>query len=159
MYFVFMKNLFVFLTLSLFLFSCTLKKVEKHHGVHFLDKKQKKLVINKSNRNDILMLLGAPSTESTFDNDLWIYIERKTDQSSIIKFGTEKIVLNNVLLLEINNKGLLQKKEFFNLKDMKNIKFISKTTDSQYSKNTFIYAFLSSLRQKINDPLGKRKKN
>tara|TARA_B100000795_G_scaffold29133_1_gene19251 strand:+ start:164 stop:628 length:465 start_codon:yes stop_codon:yes gene_type:complete len=154
-----MKNLFVFLTLSLFLFSCTLKKVEKHHGVHFLDKKQKKLVINKSNRNDILMLLGAPSTESTFDNDLWIYIERKTDQSSIIKFGTEKIVLNNVLLLEINNKGLLQKKEFFNLKDMKNIKFISKTTDSQYSKNTFIYAFLSSLRQKINDPLGKRKKN
>jgi len=105
------------------------------------------------------MLLGAPSTESTFDNDLWIYIERKTDQSSIIKFGTEKIVLNNVLLLEINNKGLLQKKEFFNLKDMKNIKFISKTTDSQYSKNTFIYAFLSSLRQKINDPLGKRKKN
>ena len=159
MYFVFMKNLFVFLTLSLFLYSCTLKKVEKHHGVHFLDKKQKKLVINKSNRNDILMLLGAPSTESTFDNDLWIYIERKTDQSSIIKFGTEKIVLNNVLLLEINNKGLLQKKEFFNLKDMKNIKFISKTTDSQYSKNTFIYAFLSSLRQKINDPLGKRKKN
>ena len=104
------------------------------------------------------MLLGAPSTKSTFNNDLWIYIERKTDHSSITKFRTEKIILNNVLLLEINNKGLLQKKEFFDLKSMNDIEFTAKTTDSQYDKNSFIYEFLSSLRQKINDPLGKRKK-
>tara|TARA_B100000795_G_C22384381_1_gene280953 strand:+ start:28 stop:489 length:462 start_codon:yes stop_codon:yes gene_type:complete len=153
-----MKNLFILLIISLFLFSCTFKTVEKHHGVHFLNKKQEKLIINKSNRNDILKLLGAPSSESTFDNDLWIYIERITDQSSIRKFRTERIIVNNVLLLEIDNKGLLQKKEFFDLKSMNEIKFASKTTDSQYDKKSFIYDFLSSLRQKINDPLGKRKK-
>ena len=124
-----------------------------------LDKKQKKLVLNKSNRNDVLKLLGAPSTQSTFDNDLWIYIERKTDQSSLKKFRTDRIIVNNVLLLEINDKGLLEKKEFFDLKNMKEIKHTQKTTDSQYNKNSFIYDFLSSLRQKINDPLGKRKKN
>ena len=115
-------------------------------------------MINKSNTNDILKLLGAPSTKSAFDNDLWIYIERKTDQSSIRKFGTERIMVNNVLVLEINNKGLLQKKEFYDLKNMKDIKFTTRTTDSQYNKNSFIYEFLSSLRQKINDPLGKRRK-
>ena len=153
-----MKKLFILLLISLFTFSCTLNKVEKHHGVHFLDKKQVKLVINKSNTNDILKLLGAPSTKSAFDNDLWIYIERKTDQSSIRKFGTERIMVNNVLVLEINNKGLLQKKEFYHLKNMKDIKFTTRTTDSQYNKNSFIYEFLSSLRQKINDPLGKRRK-
>ena len=154
-----MKKLFILLIISLFVFSCTLKKVENHHGVHFLDNKQDKLVINKSNTNDILKLLGAPSTKSNFDNDLWIYIERKTDQSSIRKFGTERIIVNNVLMLEINNKGLLHKKEFYDLKNMKEIKFTTKTTDSQYNKNSFIYEFLSSLRQKINDPLGIRKKN
>jgi outer membrane protein assembly factor BamE (lipoprotein component of BamABCDE complex) len=154
-----MKNLFISLIIPLFIFSCTFKKVEKHHGVHFLDKKQKKLVLNKSNRNDVLKLLGAPSTQSTFDNDLWIYIERKTDQSSLKKFRTDRIIVNNVLLLEINDKGLLEKKEFFDLKNMKEIKHTQKTTDSQYNKNSFIYDFLSSLRQKINDPLGKRKKN
>ena len=105
------------------------------------------------------MLLGAPSSKSTFDNDLWIYIERVTDQSSIRKFRTERIVVNNVLLLEINNKGLLKKKEFFDHKSMNDVKFTSKITDGQYQKNTFVYDFLSSLRQKINDPLGKRKKN
>ena len=144
--------------ISLFFYSCTLKKVEKHHGVHFLNKKQEKLTINKSNKNDILILLGAPSTKSTFDNDLWIYIERKTNSSSLKRFGTEKITVNNVLLLEINKMGLLEKKEFFNLDNMNKIQFTEKTTENKFRKKTFIYDFLTSLRQKINDPLGKRKR-
>ena len=153
-----MKKLFIFFIISLFISACTLKKVEKHHGVHFLNKKQEKLTVNQSNKNDILKLLGSPSTKSTFDNDLWIYIERKTDHSSIIKLGKEKIILNNVLLLELNNRGLLKKKEFIDITKMQKIKFSSEATDSQYKKKTFLYDFLSSMRQKINDPLGKRKK-
>ena len=153
-----MRKLFIFFIISLFVSSCTLKKVEKHHGVHFLNKKQEKLTINQSNKNDILKLLGSPSTKSTFDNDLWIYIERKTDNSSLTKFGSERIIVNNVLLLEINNMGLLEKKEFLNLTNMQELKFAEQTTENQYKKNTFVYDFLSSMRQKINDPLGKRKR-
>ena len=111
-----------------------------------------------SNKNDILKLLGSPSTKSTFDNDLWIYIERKTDNSSLTKFGSERIIVNNVLLLEINNKGLLEKKEFLDLTNMQKLEFAERTTENQYKKNTFLYDFLSSMRQKINDPLGKRKR-
>ena len=132
--------------------------MERHHGVHFLDKKQEKLTVNKSNKNDILKLLGSPSTKSTFDNDLWIYIERKTDNSSLTKFGSERIIVNNVLLLEINNMGLLEKKEFLDLTNMQKLKFAEQITENQYKKNTFVYDFLSSMRQKINDPLGKRKR-
>ena len=153
-----MRNLFIFFIISLFISACTLKKVEKHHGVHFLNKKQEKLTINQSNKNDILKLLGSPSTKSTFDNDLWIYIERKTNNSSLKRFGSEKIIINNVLILEINRMGLLEKKEFLDLKKMQNLKFTEQTTENQYKKNTFVYDFLSSMRQKINDPLGKRKK-
>jgi outer membrane protein assembly factor BamE (lipoprotein component of BamABCDE complex) len=153
-----MRKLFIFFILSLFISACTLKKVERHHGVHFLNKKQEKLTINQSNKNDILKLLGSPSTKSTFDNDLWIYIERKTDNSSLTKFGSEKIIVNNVLLLEINNMGLLASKEFLDLTKMQNLKFAKQTTESQYNKSTFLYEFLSSVRQKINDPLGKRKR-
>ena len=153
-----MKNLFIFLLIALFFSACSLKKVTKHHGVHFLNKKQEKLTVNQSNKNDILKLLGSPSSKSTFDNDLWIYIERKADNSSLIKFGKEKIFLNNVLILEINSMGILEKKEFLDLDDMKDIKFTEQTTENQYKKNTFLYDFLSSMRQKINDPLGKRKR-
>ena len=126
--------------------------------MHFLNKKHEKLIINKSNKNDIIQLLGSPSTKSAFDNDLWIYIERKTDNSALIKFGGEKIIVNNVLILEINNMGLLVKKEFLDLTNMQELEFAKLTTENQYKKKTFVYDFLSSLRQKINDPLGKRKK-
>jgi outer membrane protein assembly factor BamE (lipoprotein component of BamABCDE complex) len=106
-----------------------------------------------------LKILGPPSTQSTFDNDVWIYIERKTTKSSLIKLGKKKTIVNNVLILEIGNNGLLVKKDFLDIQDMKKLKFSGKTTEITYSKNSFVYDFLSSMRQKMNDPLGKRKKS
>ena len=50
----------------------------QHHGVHNLEKKQTKLKVNISNKNDIINLIGPPSTKSSFDNDIYIYIEKKT---------------------------------------------------------------------------------
>ena len=149
---------FILILLFLFVSNCSLNKVVKHHGIHYLDKKQKKLNVNKSNQNDVITLLGPPSTKSKFDNDMWIYIEKKTSTGSFIKFGKKKTIVNNVLVLEIDNKGLLVKKDFLNINDMKDLKFSKNETESNYSKNSFVYDFLTSLRQKINDPLGKRKK-
>ena len=159
MYFAFMNKILILITLFLITSNCTLKKVVNHHGVHFLDKKKDKLIVNSSNKNDIKKLLGPPLTTSMFDNDLWIYIERKSTKKSIIKLGKKKIIVNNVLVLEIDNKGLLFKKDFYNIDSMNRIKYSKNTTNSAYTKNTFVYDFLSSMRQKINDPLGKRKKN
>ena len=153
-----MRNLFIFFILSLFISACTLKKVEKHHGVHFLNKKQEKLTVNQSNKNDILKLLGSPSTKSTFDNDLWIYIERKTDNTSLLKFGEERIILNNVLVLELNQYGILKKKELLDIDNMQDIDFAKKITSSDYKKTSFLYEFLTSLRTKINDPFNQRSK-
>jgi len=132
--------------------------VSKHHGVPFLEKKQAKLLINKTNKNDILEILGSPSTKSKFDNDLWIYIERVQTQSKLKHLGRMKISKNNVLVLEIDNYGMLKKKEFFNKDDMKNLKIIDTSTENIYNKKTFIYDFMSSMRQKMNDPLGTRAK-
>ena len=138
--------------------NCSFKKVVKHHGTPFLEKKQKFLVINVSNKNDIQKILGSPSTTSKFDNDLWIYIERKQTQSKLKNFGRMKIFENNVLVLEIDNYGILKKKEFYNKDDMENIKIVKDTTKNDYQKNTFVYSFWASMRQKINDPLGQRAK-
>ena len=143
---------------SLIVANCSFKKVVKHHGVSFLEKKQKKLVVNETNKNDIMRILGHPSTKSMFDNDIWIYIERKQTQSRIRNFGKMKIYKNNVLVLEINDYGILEKKKLYNQKDMEKIDVAKKQTKSVYSKDTFIYDFMSSLRQKINDPLGQRAK-
>ena len=140
-----------------FITNCTLDKVVIHHGVHNLEKKQVKLKINETNKNDIIKLIGPPSTKSSFDNDVYIYIERKTSSSKLRKLGKKKLLVNNVLVLEINERGTLIDKKFYNIDDMNKIKFDGNETEILYSKRSFIYNFLSSLRQKIDDPLGKKR--
>ena len=148
---------FLYILFFLILTHCSLNKVILHHGVHNLEKKQTKLRVNYSNKNDIISLIGPPSTKSTFDNDVFIYIERKTSSSKLTKLGKKRLLANNVLVLEINENGILQKKEFYNLNDMKEIEFDEDITSVNYSKRSFIYSFLSSLREKIDDPLGKKR--
>ena len=143
---------------SIIVSNCAFKKVSKHHGVPFLEKKQSSLIINKTNKNDIIEILGNPSTKSKFDNDVWIYIERKQTQSKLTNLGKMKIYKNDVLVLEIDNYGILKKKDFYNKKDMNNVKIVEATTEAGFRRNSFIYDFMSSMRQKINDPLGQRAK-
>ena len=138
--------------------NCSFKKVVKHHGVPFLEKKQKDLIIDQSTSNDVRKILGTPSTRSKFDNDIWIYIERKQTQSRLKNLGRMKIFKNDILVLEIDNYGILKKKEFYNMEDMKKIKIVEDTTEATFARNSFIYDFMSSMRQKINDPLGVRAK-
>ncbi len=122
-----------------------------------MEKKQAKLRINESNKNDIVKLIGPPLTKSTFDNDVYIYIEQKTSNSKILKLGKKELFINDVLVLEVDNTGMLLTKNFYNKNDMKNINFDENITGINYSKRSFIYNFLSSVRNKIDDPLGKKR--
>ena len=149
------KKIFIILII-LINTSCSFKNVVKHHGVHFLEKKQTKLKILETNTNDTKKILGYPSTKNTFDNDIWIYIERKTTVSQIRTLGKKKILKNDVLVLEFDNKGLLVKKNFYNINDMNKVDIPKEQTDVLSKKDTFVRTIISNLRQKINDPLGKR---
>ena len=153
-----MYKLLYIIFFSLIVTNCSFKPVVKHHGVPFLEKKQGSLIVNKSNKNDIKKTLGSPSTKSKFDNDIWIYIERKQTQSKLKNLGRMKIFKNDVLVLEIDKYGILKKKEFYNKDDMENIKIVEATTEAGFKKSSFVYNFMSSMRQKINDPLGQRAK-
>ena len=152
-----LKILYIFF-FALVVSNCSFKKVVKHHGVPFLEKKQKQLIIDKSTSNDVRKILGTPSTRSKFDNDIWIYIERKQTQSRLKNLGRMKIFKNDVLVLEIDSYGILKKKDFYNIDDMQKIKIVEKTTEASFARNSFIYDFMSSMRQKINDPMGVRAK-
>ena len=153
-----MKNVFSILIIFLIMTSCGFKKRVDHHGVHLLKKKSDLIIVAETNKNDIIKLLGPPSVTSTFNNDLYFYIERKTTTGKLIKLGKKKYLENNVLVLEIDNRGILLKKEFYNKDDMEKIKIVEATPEQGFKRNSFIYEFMSSMRQKINDPLGQRAK-
>ena len=109
-------------------------------------------------KNDLIKIFGEPSTISTFDIDVWIYIERKKTGTNLMSLGQKKILVNNVLSLELNDQGLLVKKDLKNIDDMKELEFNPNDTSIGFRKRTFVYDFVTTLIQKINDPLGTRKK-
>ena len=143
--------------LAIFLTGCKLNKVVNHHGIHNLEAKSQELLINQTNINQIKSLLGPPSSTSYFDEDILIYLERKTSNSKLLKLGKKKLIANNVLLLEVDNRGMLINKEFLDQDDLNKLKFTNKTTKTITDQDSFVSRALSGVITKIDDPLGKKR--
>ena len=148
---------FILIILAIFLSSCKLNKVVNHHGIHNLEAKSKELFLNETNINQIKDLLGPPSSTSYFDGDILIYLERKTSNSKLLKLGKKKLIANNVLLLEVDNRGMLINKEFLNQEDLNKLTFNKKTTKTTVDQGSFVSRALSGVITKIDDPLGKKR--
>ena len=143
------KTIYLILVSLIFLSACQRHPVIKTHGISYLEKREKLIVINKSNKNDTVDVLGQPSTKGMTDENLWIYIERTKTKGKLLKLGRNYLIKNNVLVLEFNKYGILSRKEFFDKKNMKKIKFAKDITENEIRKENFIYSFLSSIRQKM----------
>ena len=147
------KIYILFITLFLIV-GCQQNQVIKTHGVAYLDKREKLITVNKSNKNDTINIFGQPSTKGMVDDNLWIYIERTKTRGKLLKLGRNYLKKNNVLILEFDKYGILKRKEFYDKTDMKEISFAKNETVNEIRKENFIYSFLSSVRQKM---LSKRK--
>ena len=152
-----MKILILFL--FLFTLNCSVNKVSKNHGFKSLETKFEKIVINQTNKNDIINLIGPPSTKSDFNKNKWFYIERRKTNQSLIKLGYKKIEKNDILMVEFNNRGILKNKKIFNLKDMNKIKYLKSLTQKEFKQKNFMFNLFSSFREKINAPARNRSKN
>jgi len=150
---------YILIILFLIISNCSTNKVVNNHGISALEKKSDKIIVNESNINDISEILGPPSTKSTFDENIWIYIERKKTNTSIFMLGNQKTEKHYVAVLEIDNRGILKKKEIFDLDDMNKHKFSQSKTNISHRKDTYLYGVLTSLREKINAPTKRKKVN
>ena len=143
------KYIYLSVIILFFITACQQKEVTKTHGIAYLEKREKLIVVNKSNKNDTINVLGQPSTKGMTDDNLWIYIERTTTRGSLFMLGRSYLKKNNVLVLEFDKYGILTKKEFYNKKKMKKISFAKDVTENEIRKENFIEGFLSSVRQKM----------
>ena len=142
------KTAYLFL-IFIFIVSCQRNEVIKTHGIAYLEKREKLIFVNKSNKNDTIKIFGQPSTKGMTDDNLWIYIERTMTRGKLLRFGRNYLKKNNVLVLEFDKYGVLKKKEFYNKDKMKRLTFTKNITTNEIRKENFIYSFLSSVRQKM----------
>ena len=148
---------FNYIFIFFFILNCTSNKASNNHGFRFIQTKYDKIIVNKTNKNDVKSLIGPPSTKSDFE-DLWFYIERKKTNQSLLKLGKKKISKNDILLIKFNKVGLVSDKKLLNLKDMNDLKIVEKITEKKYNQNNLVYDIFTTLREKINAPTRNRKK-
>ena len=143
------KSIIVLLAGIFFLTGCQRNEVIKTHGIAYLDKREKLIIVNESNKNDTIDILGQPSSKGMTNENTWIYIERTKTRGKLLKLGRNYLKKNNVLILEFDKYGILNKKEFYDKDDMKKINFAKAITENDLKKENFVYSFLSSIRQKM----------
>ena len=148
------KKTFTLIFLLFFVLSCQQNEVIKTHGIAYLKKREKLIIVNDTNKNDTISILGQPSTKGMIDNNLWIYIERTITKGKLLKFGRNYLKKNNILIIEFDKYGIVVRKEFYDKSNMNKISFAKNETINEIRKENFIYSFLSSVRQKM---LTKRK--
>ena len=147
---------FLLLLIVFFITACSSNKVSKNHGFISLENKIENIVINKSNKNDIIEVIGYPSSISKFNSNKWFYIERKQTNQSLFKLGIKKISKNNILVIEFDNKGLAKNKRLVNQNDMNELIYVKKTTKKDFEQDNTLYYIFSSMREKVNAPARNR---
>ena len=134
--------------------NCQIKVNNKNHGINFLGNREQVLIIGKTNKNDVIKLIGNPHSTSILDKNTWIYFERTISKGKLIKLGQNVLRTNNVLELKFDKYGVLKGKKIYNKKNMKKVKYLKKETENDISQKSFVEKFLSSVKQKM---YGKRK--
>ena len=143
------KNIYLLGFILFVITGCQRHEVVKTHGISYLDKREKLITVNQSNKNDTLKIFGQPATKGMTDDNLWIYIERTQTRGKLLKLGRNYLKKNNVLVLEFDKYGILKKKEFYNKEKMNKVSFDKDITENDIRRENFIYSFLSSVRQKM----------
>ena len=139
-----------------FIVNCTGNKVSNYHGAKFLEDKYNEIILDKTNKNDLLQLIGPPSTKSDFNENRWFYFERLKTNQSLLKLGSQKVKKNNILIVELDNLGVIKNKKLLDLNDMNDLKYLENTTEKEFKNNNLLYNVFTSLREKINAPVKNR---
>ena len=148
---------YILIIFIIFISNCSGNKVTNYHGTKSLKVKFDKITVNETNKNDLIKIIGQPSSISDFNKNRWFYFERFKTNQSLFKLGVQKIKKNNVLILELNNAGILKSKQIKNINDMNDLDFANKTTNKDFKNTSVIYGVFSSLREKINAPVRNKK--
>ena len=144
----FHNNIF-YLLIFIILIGCKLQEPLKTHGIIFLENRSKKLVLNQSNKNDVINIMGRPHIKEDEINESWIYLERIISKGKYHKLGRHMLKENNILVLNFDKYGVLKSKKFLNKEDIKKLEFSQKITENELTQKSFVQKFLQSIKQKM----------
>lgn len=97
-----------------------------------------------SNRDQILLALGFPSTTAIFDSEVFYYISQTRYRRA--QFMKPKVIDRSILAIYFNNQGQVKKIANYGLQDSKLFDFVSRTTPIQGKEQSFLIQLIKGVK-------------
>ena len=134
-------KLFIFISLYI-LTSCGLKVTDNHGFVHDTNVNLNDFLVGKSTKEDILNILGTPSTKSTFDGEKsWFYVSSEFKK---FVFLDGENTDQKILIFSFDN-NVLEEKKLLSKNDINDIEYEKTVTDSSGKKLSWLKQFFTNL--------------
>ena len=135
-------GLLLCLGLTLPLAGCLGYDGEVQHG-YVLDETALARVKDGTAAEQVLVLMGTPSTTSTVGGDAWYYISQKTVQS--VAFAKPELTDQRVLAIYFTKAKKVERIANFGMEDGKVFDFVSRTTPTAGKEANFLKNMLTNL--------------
>lgn len=93
-------------------------------------------------RNQVVNILGTPSTVATFEDDTWYYVSRRTEQ---IAFFKPEVVDQQVLVVKFDGNGLVSDMKVYGLEDGRVIEPVGRTTPTSGRELTVLQQLFGNI--------------
>lgn len=121
----FVSRLALAAALGLPLAACSATRVTTHHGYIFSEDALSQVSVGSS-REQVLVVLGSPSTTATLDNEVFYYISQRVERP--MPFMTPRIVDQQVVAIYFNSNHRVERIARYGLQDGRIFDFVSRTT-------------------------------
>lgn len=96
-----------------------------------------------SSAEQILVLMGTPTTTSTVGGDAWYYITQVTDRG--LQFMQPKVIDQRIFAVYFNKAKKVERIANYGMDDGKIIDFVSRTTPTAGAESTFLKGMFINL--------------
>lgn len=115
--------------------------VTSQHGNMLQDFQVEEVKPGEHTRSDVLRILGSPTTQSTFNKNVWYYIGQETEKRSILD---HEVTDERIVAVSFDENGIVQTLEHLD-GDRQNIPYTRTKTPTHGNDLTFMQQLLGNL--------------
>ena len=131
-----------YLFIVLVFLSASCSPIVENRGYVFDEKLLDQIKVNETISNDVMDILGSPSTTSAIDASTWYYVYSKAET---VAFYHPKVTDRKVLAVSFGDDNKVNNLKYYGLEEGKIISYVDRTTPTRGRELTVLQQLFGNL--------------
>ena len=131
-----------YLFIALVFLSASCSPIVENRGYVFDEKLLDQIKVNETISNDVMDILGSPSTTSAIDASTWYYIYSKAET---VAFYNPTVTDRRVLAVSFDDEDKVNNLKYYGLEEGKIISYVDRTTPTRGRELTVLQQLFGNL--------------